>query len=223
MAQKEQKGISRRRFLQIAGVGLGAGALSCGGLAFFAAREPEIKFMESECTQEKTMGGKILIAYASKCGSTGEVADAVGKVLCRAGAPVDVKRVQDVKDLTPYRAAVLGSAVRMGKALPEMTGFAKKNRSALAALPVACFHVGMSMREDTEANRDKANQALAPLLQELPAPVGVGLFGGKVDYSKLPAIFRLMFSQDKSGAMAEGDWRDWDAINAWALSLVPLL
>jgi hypothetical protein len=32
-----------------------------------------------------------------------------------------------------------------------------------------------------------------------------------------------MFSQDKSGEMAEGDWRDWDAIHAWAKGLIPLL
>jgi menaquinone-dependent protoporphyrinogen oxidase len=223
MSEKAEKRMTRRRFLQIAGVGLGAGALGCGGLAFYAAQGPEIDFTESECGKEETMENRILVAYASKCGSTGEVAAAVGKVLCEAGAAVDVKRVQEVGNLSGYSAAVLGTAIRMGKPLSEMTDFAKKNRSALAALPVACFHVGMSMREDTAANRETAQQSLAPLLQEIPDPAGVGLFGGKVDYSKLSPIFRWMFSQDKSGAMAEGDWRDWDAIAAWARSLAPLL
>jgi menaquinone-dependent protoporphyrinogen oxidase len=223
MAGKAEKGINRRRFLQAAGIGLGAGALACGGAAFFATREPEIDFPETECGKEDAMGDKLLIAYASKCGSTGEVAEAVGRVLCGSGLAADIERVQDVKDLSGYRAVVLGTAIRMGKPLSEMTDFAKKNRSALSALPVACFHVGMSMREDTAANREKAQQSLAPLLQSIPAPAAVGLFAGKVDYSKLAPIFRWMFSQDKSGDMAEGDWRDWDAINAWAQSLAPLL
>jgi menaquinone-dependent protoporphyrinogen oxidase len=223
MEINEPKGIHRRKFLKWAGIGLGASVLACGGLTVYAVQGPEIEFTEWTCSKEKTMGEKILIAYASKCGSSGEVAEAVGKVLCQAGAAVDVRRVQDVKDLSPYRAAVLGSAIRMGKPLSEAVDFAKKNQAALGARPVACFHVGLSMREDTAENRDKAMQALAPLVQEIRSPVAVGLFGGKLDYSKLSPFLRMIFSQDKSGTMAEGDWRDWDAINAWAERLVPLI
>ena len=54
------------------------------------------------------MGDRILIAYASKCGSTGEVAQAIGQVLCDAGATVNVRRVQDVKDLGPCRECKTG-------------------------------------------------------------------------------------------------------------------
>jgi len=169
------------------------------------------------------MGDRILVAYASKCGSTGEVAEAIGKILCESGAAVDVRRVQDVKDLKPYRAAVIGSAIRMSKPLSEAVHLAKKHRAAFASMPVACFSVGMAMNADTPENREKAKQFLTPLLNEVPSPAAVEYFGGKLDYSTLSPVFRWMFSQDKSGEMAEGDWRDWDAINAWAKALVPLL
>ncbi len=169
------------------------------------------------------MGDRILVAYASKCGSTGEIAEAIGKVLCQSGAAVDVKRAQDVKDLKPYRAVILGSAIRMSKPLSEVVNLAKKQRTALAALPVACFSAGLAMKADTPENREKAKLHLTPLLYELNSPIGIGLFGGKLDYAALSPIFRWMFSQDKSGEMAEGDWRDWDAIGAWAKALVPLL
>lgn len=218
-----QKRFNRRKFLQIAGITAGAGALSCAGLTYWATQEYGIEFAETRCGKEETMGGRILIAYASKCGSTGEVAEAVGKVLCQSGAAVDVKRVQDVKDLKPYRAVILGSAIRMSKPLSEAVNLAKKHRAALAVLPVACFSVGLAMNADTPENREKAKQFLAPLLDEVTSPVEVGLFGGKMDYNTLSPIFRWMFSQDKTGEMAEGDWRDWDAINAWAKTLVPLL
>ncbi|MBN1440829.1 MAG: flavodoxin domain-containing protein [Anaerolineales bacterium] len=169
------------------------------------------------------MGDRILIAYASKCGSTGGVAEEIGKMLCESGAAVDVKRVQDVRDLQPYRAVILGTALRMEKPLPEAVNFAKKNRAILAALPTACFSVGLAMKEDTPENREKTKRMLAPLWSEIPNPVGVGLFGGKLDYSTLSPILRWMFSLDKSGEMAEGDWRDWDSIRAWAKELLPLL
>ncbi len=216
-------GVDRRKFLKVAGAAVRAGALSCAGLGFWAAQEPKIDFSIFSCAEDTDMGDKVLIAYASKCGSTGEVAEAIGKVLCQAGASVDVKRVQDVKDMRPYRAVVLGTALRMEKPLSEAVNFAKKHRTALATLPVACFCVGMTMNEDTPENREKAKQYMSSLTREIKAPVGLGLFGGKLDYGTLSPILRWMFSQDKSGEMAEGDWRNWDAIRTWAGELAPLL
>jgi menaquinone-dependent protoporphyrinogen oxidase len=169
------------------------------------------------------MKDNVLVAYASKCGSTREVAEAVGKVLAQAGAAVDVKRVQDAKDLKSYNAVLLGTALRMEKPLPEAVRFAKKHRAALCAVPVACFSVGLAMKQDTPENREKTKRILTPLLDELQSPVSVGLFGGKLDYTTLPAVFRWMFSQDTSGELAEGDWRDWKAIDAWTKDLIPLL
>jgi menaquinone-dependent protoporphyrinogen oxidase len=218
-----QKQFNRRKFLQIAGITAGAGALSCAGLTYWATQEHGVEFAETSCGKEKTMGDRILIAYASKCGSTGGVAEAVGKVLCESGSAVDVKRVQDVKDLKPYRAVILGTALRMEAPLSEAVNFAKKHRAALAALPVAGFCVGLTMKEDTPENREKAKQQMTSLLTEIPSPVSLEFFGGKVDYSKLGPIMGFMFSLDKSGEMAEGDWRNWDAISAWAKTLIPLL
>lgn len=173
-----QKGFDRRKFLQIAGLTAGAGALSCAGLTYWATREPGIRFADSSCGKEIMMGDRILVAYASKCGSTGEIAEAIGKVLCQSGAAVDVKRAQDVKDLKPYRAVILGSAIRMSKPLSEVVNLAKKQRTALAALPVACFSAGLAMKADTPENREKAKLHLTPLLYELNSPIGIGLFGG---------------------------------------------
>ena len=42
-------------------------------------------------------------------------------------------------------------------------------------------------------------------------------------WPNLAPIFRLAFSRDQSGQMAEGDYRDWNAIRAWAGELVPVL
>jgi len=150
------------------------------------------------------MSSRVLVAYASKCGSTGEVAEAIGQVLCDAGMAVDVRRVQDVQDLHPYRAVVIGSAARMGRLLPDAVRFAKKHAQALSGMTTAYFTTGTTMKEDTPENRKMAASFLDPLRQ-IKEPVGLGLFAGKVDPATLEPLWRLLMSQVKSGAMAAGE------------------
>lgn len=165
------------------------------------------------------MNDRILIAYASVSGSTAEVAEAVADVVRKSGAVADVKRARDAGDLKPYRAVILGTALRMEKPLAEAVNFARKHRAALAKLPTACFCLGLTLKADTPENRAKAGTLMAPLLRELPAPLAIGYFGGKLDYRKLNPMLRYFFSLDKTGELAEGDWRDWDAIRAWAAEI----
>ena len=56
------------------------------------------------------MSNKILVAYASQTGSTAGVAEAIGKSLAESGEHVEVRPMQDVKDLAPYHAVVAGNA-----------------------------------------------------------------------------------------------------------------
>ena len=55
----------------------------------------------------------ILVAYASKRGSTGEIADAIADVLRQSGLEVDCKSAGEVGSLDSYDGIVLGSAVYM--------------------------------------------------------------------------------------------------------------
>ena len=57
------------------------------------------------------MSDKILVTYASRLGSTAGVAEAIGKTLKDNGAQVEVQRMEDVTDVTPYAAVVAGSAI----------------------------------------------------------------------------------------------------------------
>jgi len=159
------------------------------------------------------MAKKVLIAYASKCGSTGEVAKAIGEELCAAGFAADVRRVQEVKDVSGYDAVVIGSAARMGKLLGAAPRFGQRHSASLASLPTAYFTVCLAMKDDTPENRQTASGYLAPLCQ-VREPVSKGLFGGALDYAKLGPLFRFAFS--KAEGMEEGDYRDWDAIRGWA-------
>ena len=83
--------------------------------------------------------------------------------------------------------------------------------------------MGLLMREDTPENRKKARGFLIPLLELDANPADAAFFGGKLDHGRLNFLWRFAARHDKSRAMQEGDWRDWDAIRAWAGGLAARL
>lgn len=88
---------------------------------------------------------KILVAHASRTGSTAGVAEVIGQILAEDGRSVEVRRMQDVKDLTPYQAVVAGSAIQKGRWLPEAMQFIRTHQAALARKPFAVFLVCMTL------------------------------------------------------------------------------
>lgn len=169
------------------------------------------------------MAGKILVVYATKFGSTKEVAGRIGEMVKTKGIPVDVRKVSSVKDMSKYSAVIFGTPIRMGKPISEAMNFVKKHKEELNRLPVALFSIGLYMKENTKENREKAIQCLDPVLEIIKKPVSIGLFGGKLDYNTMPVILRWMFSKDTSGQFSEGDWRNWDSIASWVDEIVPAL
>jgi len=166
----------------------------------------------------ETMSDKILIGYATAAGSTGEIAEAIGQTLRDAGAAVDVRPAKDVADVSGYRAVIVGSGVRAMRPYKEAVTFVERHQQALSQMPVAYFVVCMTMEEDTEENRRSARAYLEPLHQAGPRvqPVDEGLFGGVLDYSKLPLPMRLIVKAMKK---PEGDYRDWESIQTWTTNL----
>ena len=163
---------------------------------------------------------KILVAYATKAGSTSEVAAEIGRVIESQGnCKVDVHPVGELNGVSGYAAVIIGSGIRAGQWLSPATKFVEQHREALSRVPVAYFLVCLTLREDTEENRRTVAAYLDPV-REMLQPVDVGLFAGMMDYAKLPFIFRLMMKAMKS---PEGDFRDWEAIRAWAAGLHPAL
>ena len=79
---------------------------------------------------------KLLVAVASRHGSTHEIANALARQLGRAGHTVDVQTVDDSPTVEAYDAAVIGSAVYMGKWLPQAEQFVDRHQEQLAAMPV---------------------------------------------------------------------------------------
>jgi len=139
----------------------------------------------------------------------------MGDVLCDMGASVDVRLVENVKDLSPYQAVIVGSAIRRGNWLPEATAFVKSNQDALSRLPMAYFVVCLTMKDDTPENRDKALAYLDPIRKDAPRiiPAAVGFFPGVLDFSKLSFVNQAIF---KAKGVSEGDYRNLAAEKGWA-------
>jgi menaquinone-dependent protoporphyrinogen oxidase len=171
------------------------------------------------------MNDKILVVYASRAGSTAEIAEAIGRTLAENGAQVEVCRMNDVYDLTPYRAVVAGSAIQGGKWLPEAMQFIQKNRVVLAQKPFAAFMVCITLGM---ANAEKYRPGLAAWMAPVRAlvrPVSEGYFAGSLDLDKATPSFNslLLRLAVAFGALPKGDHRDWNAIHAWAESLARAL
>jgi menaquinone-dependent protoporphyrinogen oxidase len=169
------------------------------------------------------MPGKILVAYATKLGSTREVADRIGEIIKKHNIGADVRKINSIRDINEYSAVILGTPIRMGKPVSETISFLKKFQDQMKSKQVALFSVGLYMKEDTPENREKALKCLDPALEFIRKPISIGLFGGKVDYRTMPVLLRWMFSKDTSGNLAEGDWRNWDSISEWVDEIIPVL
>lgn len=166
----------------------------------------------------------ILVTYASRSGSTAEIAEAIGETLSQQGIPVDVRPMTAVTDVTPYQAIIAGSAVRQEKWLPEAIQFLEAHQQVLAQKPIATFLVGMAMATRNPARYQKALQSasgwMAPARQ-LVHPVSEGYFAGVLDLKKIKELhFRIVLgSMVRLGLFPEGDHRDWEAIREWASAL----
>ncbi len=158
------------------------------------------------------MDHKILIAYATRAGSTAEVAQKIAEVIAAKGLEVEVLPVRKVKDLAPYRAVIVGSAIRAAHWLPEAMDFVEAHKAQLCELPTAFFTVSLTMRQKTEANLKKVESFVDPVRHLCP-PKAEGFFAGKMDPKTLSIPTRIMIRAMKT---EHGDYRDWDAVRAWA-------
>ncbi|NDJ86186.1 MAG: flavodoxin [Chloroflexi bacterium] len=161
------------------------------------------------------MKEKYLVTYASRYGSTAEIAQHIAGILAKQGWTVDTKPVSEVEDLEIYRGVLIGSAIYSGEWDQAAVEFIKAQQRLLEGLPLAIFMVGMRLRDQSEEMRSTV-LAQFEVYQVMLKPLAIGLFAGALFYDKLSPIVRL---QLKGKGLPEGDFRDWSAIERWAESL----
>ena len=154
---------------------------------------------------------RILVAYASKHGSTAEIAEAVADELRGSGHDCDCVEAGEVSGLDGYDAVVLGSAVYIKRWRGDAKHFLRKQAKALERMPFWVFSSGPT----GDPADDDPEWLEPPKIMRRAEELGVRehvVFGGRVPPD----------SGFAARSMAENipeefrDRRDWDAIRDWA-------
>lgn len=188
---------------------------------------------------------RILVTYATMSGSTSEVERVVSQEIAKYDAHVDVLPLDMVKSLDGYDGVVLGAPMIMGWHRAAL-GFLKKHRAEWQHIPLAVFIMGMSLTQTGETGVDGVTVTVDEKLAKSPVtpghlsfkeryarvsnyvrpildavrpvkPVSIGLFGGRLEYGRLP-WWAVLFVTVVIQAPA-GERRNWAAIRAWAAGL----
>ena len=158
----------------------------------------------------------ILVTAASKHGATDEVAEAIAKRLEAVGLTVDRSAPADVTTVEPYDAVIVGSAIYILQWMPEAHDFMQRFRDELRHKPVWAFSVGMNgVPKHSEQDASRVGPLLAHVnCRELRT------FPGRYKPSLVSLRER---SVARLAGVVEGDFRDWEAVDAWADSIIAAL
>ena len=151
---------------------------------------------------------RVLVAYASKMGSTAEIAGWIGERLRERDYAVDVTTVEGVRNVNDYETVVIGSAVYMLRWRPEAVRFLKRCAAELTGANVWVFQSG-SIDDSAERKEIALPKKVARLTRAVGAHPHV-TFGGRLR----PDAEGFMAS--KMARNAAGDHRDRARIRGWA-------
>jgi menaquinone-dependent protoporphyrinogen oxidase len=152
----------------------------------------------------------VLVAVASRHGSTREIADAIAQELQVPGVHAEVRTADEVPDLDSYDAVVLGSAIYMGNWESAASRFVQQHQAKLASMPVWLFSSGPVGNDD---HRGQGDPPKVVEIAQLTRARGHQMFAGKLDRHALNLGERLVVNVVHA---PDGDFRDWSVIRGWA-------
>jgi menaquinone-dependent protoporphyrinogen oxidase len=153
----------------------------------------------------------ILVAYATKRGSTREVAEAIAGMLREDGLDVELRAAPDVDDVSAYDGVVLGGAIYMGRWHADARRFLRHHGAAMSRTTLAVFGMGPRTLNEKDVHESRAHLDRALTAVD---PSAVAIFGGVVDPSELSFPFNKLPASDA---------RDWNRIREWAEHVAELM
>jgi menaquinone-dependent protoporphyrinogen oxidase len=174
--------------------------------------------VRSHVAKGEAMETLVLVAYATRYGSTADTAQKLAEFLRRDGIQAEVRPVGQVTDLKPYAAVMLAAALYIGRLHKDARRFLVTWREELMRIPVALLVPGPVELRDEQFK--SAEQQLDKELARVPwlHPVARKVVGGKWDPAKLPFPFKWTLRH-----VPASDARDLDAIRAWVHEIVGIL
>jgi menaquinone-dependent protoporphyrinogen oxidase len=157
---------------------------------------------------------KVLIAYASKYGSTKEIAEKVGAVIKGEGLDTDILSADKVMDISAYKDIIIGAAMYIGMWRKEAKNFVTKYEKALAEKRVWVFSSGPSGKGDpAQLLKGVVVPAGIKLILDRIKPQDIVVFHGNLNVNKMGGLEKFMVKRVGGDT---GDYRDWEMITAWA-------
>jgi len=152
----------------------------------------------------------ILIAYASKHGSTAEIARRIAERLSDRGHDVEARSVDEIDRLDSAEGVVLGSAVYAGSWRNEAVAFVERHEQELRRVPVWLFSSG-PLGDHVEDLEEQPRQL--ERIRRAIAPRDHRVFFGRLDMRVLSFGERMIVKAVKAPV---GDFRNWGEIDTWA-------
>jgi menaquinone-dependent protoporphyrinogen oxidase len=164
----------------------------------------------------ESMNSRVLVAFATKHGATTEIAQAIAETLNEMGLAADAQLARGVRTLDEYGAVIIGSAVYMFHWQGDATAFLKRFEHELQARPTWLFSSGPTGGSE-QADATIARAAASS--EAVPAPKDIAKRAARIG-ARGHATFPGKIGEGTGGMfekwVPKGDWRDFDAIKAWA-------
>jgi menaquinone-dependent protoporphyrinogen oxidase len=153
---------------------------------------------------------KILVAYASRHGSTKDISDSIAQILSEQGHRTEAIDAGQVTDISKYDGIILGSGVYMGRWLKPSLKFIENFKDQIKTKPTWLFSSGPL--GDPPEPKNGNEQQIQALLSATKAR-DHQTFNGRIQKNKLGLAEKMIVKAVKA---PEGDFRDWKEIRDWA-------
>jgi menaquinone-dependent protoporphyrinogen oxidase len=173
---------------------------------------------------------RVLIVHASRYGATQEIAERIAATLRQHGLEVTIQSAKHADDPAHYDAAIIGSAAYYFHWMKPAAEFVRRNREVLAHLPVWLFSSGPLGTEAKDSQGRDLRTITEPKeiaeFREAIHPLDHRVFFGALHAGRLGLTHRLILKlpvNRNHAIFPEGDFRDWNEIEAWAGNIAQAL
>ena len=162
----------------------------------------------------------VLVGYASKHGSTAEIAEVIAEKLREFGLDVDCKPLSAVKGIADYDAVVLGSALYGKRWRAEARRFLERHREELSQRPLWVFSSGPVGEWADYLDPESLEPRRITAETERLGARGHVVFGGRLPSEPRGLVERVMVCETPPRYR---DRRQWAEIRRWAAHIANTL